>query len=139
MDSAFDLNIGPLWLQEIILEKSNNEHLKKLYSEYKENGTKISTDDKFYINLICVKGLNARGPFDFTFVESSKPHEHEPSFELIKPSLRIQTHVKAMKVAEILQTKRIESCASLNEHGDDIIDSICYDEKHQKWLEWESK
>ena len=130
MDSAFDLNKGPLWLQEIILEKSNDALLKEVYKNYKENDARLSTANMFYINLLCMKGLNARGPFDFTFMES---------FKLPNQILRVPTHIKAMKIAEILDYKRIESCASLNEDGDDIIDSICYDEKHQKWLEWESK
>ena len=127
----FDIKDAPLWLQERILENSNENTLKKLYNEYKNNGKMISESDRIMIqSIIKTKLITYGGPFYFTFMKSPILHNQ---------ILEVPTHKKAIEIAEILSYKRIELCTSFNDREEKNIDYNIYDKKSNKWSGWETK
>ena len=129
MNSIFNIDDAPLWVQEQVFYKYSQEsYLLKIYETYIKTGEKIKRSDRLMIQSRTLANLYSHWPFYFNFRNNSR-------INMMEQMIVLPSHKIAIKFAEISGYKFIESPKFI----DNIIDTNCYNKETGEWSGWETK
>ena len=129
MNSIFNIDDAPLWVQELVFIKYSQEsYLLKIYEKYIKTGKEIKRSDRLMIQSTTLANLYSHWPFYFEFKNNSR-------IEMMDQMIKLPSHKIAIKFAEISGYKFIESTKFIG----NIIDTNCYNKETCEWSGWETK